>query len=173
MRYCPNCSAYQEDTGNEICAKCGFDLKHYREDREKKAEEIKGGPEKDQSGYDTSFPCRICGSPTRPLRTQVEVTVEGKRIGIYGVKLMGGEITKPTATRIEYEIQGRECSQGHLFYDDVGYRKKPICPLCFDPLMVYGTSLYSCSRCNKHFPMDDWTDPDPERALRDEGWEEL
>ncbi|MEA3558556.1 MAG: hypothetical protein U9R75_04815, partial [Candidatus Thermoplasmatota archaeon] len=127
----------------------------------------------DLSSFDASSPCRKCGSPTRSIRKQLEVTVEGTRISIYGVKIMGGEITKNTATRVEYEITGKECSEGHLFYDDVVFRKKPICPLCFDPLMAYGTSLFSCSRCNKHFPMNEWPDPDPERTLREEGWEEI
>jgi hypothetical protein len=172
MLYCPNCSAYQHDAGAEVCRKCGCDLSLSREpEPSEKREERKNVT--DLSSYDPSVPCSICGSPTRDIRRHVDVTVEGNRISIYGVKLMGGEITKRTASRVEYEITGRDCPEGHLFYDDVGFRIRPICPLCYDPLMIYGNSLYSCSRCNKHFPMNDWPDPDPEATLRGEGWEQL
>lgn len=172
MRYCPNCSAYQHDTESELCPKCGFDVKTHRELQEAVPEEKKKEP-KDLSRYDDSKPCRICGSPTREIHKELQVSVEGSRINMYGIKLMGGEITKRTATRIDYEIVGRECAEGHLFYGDVSYKKRPICPLCYDPLMIYGTSLFSCSRCSKHFPMGDWPDPDPEETLKEEGWEQL
>ena len=170
MLYCPNCCAYQYDAGATSCRKCGYDFSLHKE---KKVQEKKEEVKKNIQGFDDSVPCRICGSPTRILEKEMELKVEGDRINISGLKLMGGEITKRTASSVEYHIWGRECSEGHPFYGDVGFRIRQLCPMCYGQMMKYGSSLYSCSRCNKHFPINDWPDPDPEETLRNEGWESL
>jgi hypothetical protein len=173
MQYCPNCSAYQYDQGAKRCSKCGFDLSSYIKP---KAAIDEKAPEKktpNLARYDESEPCRLCGSPTKAVRGSYDMKVEGSRMSIYGIKLMGGEITKKPSTLFTFDIQGRECSNGHLFYQDFEYRSRALCPVCYDPMMRYGSSLYSCSRCNKHFPVQSWPDPDPVSVLRDKGWEEL
>jgi len=173
MQYCPNCSAYQYDQGAKRCEKCGFDLSGHCKPKPEK--DGKAGEKKapNLTGFHASEPCAICGSPTRDIHGTYEMKVEGGRISIHGVRLMGGEITKKPSTLFIFEIEGRECSEGHRFFKDFEYRSRALCPVCFDPMMRYGSSLYSCSRCNKHFPVQSWPEPDPVSVLRDNGWEEI
>ncbi len=170
MQYCPNCSAYQHDTGVKRCPKCGFDLTSHRE-TVKEVETVESSTRFDLSRYDESHPCPKCGSPTRIMDMDIDLKVEGERISIHGLKLMGGEITKKPVTMCSFHIVGRECSEGHKFYSDYTYRPRPLCPVCYDTMMKYGSSLFSCTRCNKHFPVRSWPEPDPGIVLLDEGWE--
>ncbi|MGA1847707.1 MAG: hypothetical protein ACMUHB_00070 [Thermoplasmatota archaeon] len=173
MQYCPNCSAFQYDQGAKRCSKCGFDFSSYDKPAPKKDGKAKEKPSPDLSRFDESEPCRICGSPTKEVHGTYEMKVEGGRMSIYGIKLMGGEITKKPSTLFTFEIEGRECSEGHQFFKDFEHRSRALCPVCYDPMMRYGSSLYSCSRCNKHFPVQSWPEPDPVEVLMDKGWEEL
>lgn len=103
----------------------------------------------------------------------MELPVEGKRISIRGLKLMGGDITKRVVTQVTYDISGRECREGHKFFSSASSKIRPLCPVCYHPMVRYGSSLLSCTRCNKHYPINDWPDPDPMEVLRDDGWEHI
>lgn len=121
--------------------------------------------------FNTDRLCGICGGPTRDIRGDIEISVEGERISIQGLKLMGGNITKTTVTQYTYQITGYECKEEHRFFSDFKCRVRPLCPVCYDPMMKYGSSLMSCSRCNKHFPIQNWVQPDEHEVLLMNGWE--
>jgi hypothetical protein len=42
--------------------------------------------------------------------------------------------------------------------------------MCNDPMIEYGSSLYSCTRCNRHFSIGDWEKPPDDDILRNNGW---
>ncbi len=174
MQYCPNCSAYQYEENAERCRKCGYDMATHRE-------RVGQNVEKDQhekikqeeirlKEFDRECPCPLCESPTRVVDEETELIHDGGRINMYGLKLMGGEITKKTATQYWIQVKGIECSKGHRFYMDVASKTKALCPMCHDPLMEYGSSLYSCTRCNRHFSMADWDFPPDGEVLERNGW---
>ncbi|MBN1390203.1 MAG: hypothetical protein JXA22_06135 [Candidatus Thermoplasmatota archaeon] len=173
MQYCPNCSAYQYDGNAEKCRKCGFDLTTQK--AKVSSDIVKEGPPKERSerSFDARVPCMLCGSPTKAFDGEHDIPVEGRRISINGLKLMGGDITKKTVTQITYTLSGYECQGGHKLYSSVTYRVRQLCPLCYHPMFRYGSSLISCTRCNKHFPLNDWPKPDPMALLQGDGWEPL
>ena len=172
MQYCPNCSAFQYDQNAERCPKCGFDLTTANQN-------VTTIPEEDlpkkkvEPGFDPKKPCETCGSPTRPVNGEIEVPVEGERISIRGLKLMGGDITKRVVTQITYDISGYECREGHKFFSRAESKVRPLCPVCYHPMIKYGSSLLSCTRCNRHYPVNDWPDPDPMEVLDQEGWQRI
>jgi ribosomal protein L37AE/L43A len=174
MLYCPNCSAYQKDQGSTHCHKCGFDFSVEEERRRKRAQEaemedIRKFTENNKS-FDPSSPCKICGSPTMEQDDEVEHIVEGKRISIGGLKMMGSDVTKRTETMMSMKVRGRRCQNDHLTYSEFEAREKPLCPMCLDRLVRYGSSILSCPRCKRHFPIDAFESMDPGEALRIEGW---
>jgi hypothetical protein len=170
MLYCPNCSAYQCDQTATACDKCGHVLSAH--------EIITNEPEIDcppqQKVEDPAFrirrPCKRCGSPTKEINGDIDIDVDGERLSIYGLKLMGGEITKRAVTKYTYSMNGYICKEDHKFYSDFKCRIRPLCPVCYDPMIKYGSSLLSCSRCNKHFPVNDWKEPDELDVLVNNGW---
>jgi hypothetical protein len=174
MLYCPNCSAYQYEENAEKCRKCGYDMASHRE-RECSGSpgEDKGKKETEDLGsdrFENDCPCPLCESPTRMVDEESDVIHEGGRINMHGLKLMGGEITKKTLSLYRMRIKGIECSKGHRFYLEVRSKKRALCPLCQDPLMEYGSSLYSCTRCNRHFSLADWEFPEDTEVLERNGW---
>ncbi|MGA1866443.1 MAG: hypothetical protein ACMUFK_03125 [Thermoplasmatota archaeon] len=173
MQYCPNCSAYQYDLNAERCRKCGFDLTAHTAKAATDTVKEETPKKKTGASFDQRVPCRLCGSPTKKYEGDHEVPVEGKRISIRGLKLMGGDITKRTVTQITYSLSGYECQEGHKLYRSVSYRVRLLCPMCYHPMMKYGASLISCPNCNKHFPVNEWPEPDPMDVLHDEGWQPL
>ncbi|MBN1540029.1 MAG: hypothetical protein JW939_07780 [Candidatus Thermoplasmatota archaeon] len=173
MQYCPNCSAYQYDTDAERCRKCGFDLTAHRAKVATGNVKDETPAQKSEANFDPRVPCRLCGSPTKKFEGDHEALVEGNRISIRGLKLMGGDITKRTVTQITYTLSGYECQEGHRLYRSVSCRVRLLCPMCYHPMMKYGSALISCPNCNKHFPVNEWPDPDPMDVLHDEGWQPL
>ena len=174
MRYCPNCSAYQHDPGAKICPKCGYDFSDEEERREKRRREIEEEEfrriTESNVDYDPSNRCPECGSPTREYREEMECPVEGNRIPIRGIKLMGGDITKKPITLLEFTVTGRICKEGHKICQDYDYREKRLCPVCQDKMVFYGSTLLSCPRCNRHFENEYFPNPDPVKELESEGW---
>jgi tRNA(Ile2) C34 agmatinyltransferase TiaS len=55
-------------------------------------------------------------------------------------------------------------------YSSFEAREKPLCPMCLDRMIIFGSSIFSCPRCKRHFPLDAFATKDPEIALREEGW---
>jgi hypothetical protein len=170
MLYCPNCSAYLYDPGSETCDKCGYDLSSYTEQVPEPDLDVPGRKKVPDVSFSVRKPCKRCGAPTKDIRGEIEINVEGTRMSIYGLKLMGGEITKVPLTQYTYSIDGYECKEGHKFFNEFKCRIRPLCPVCYDPMMKYGSSLLSCSRCNKHFPVENWVEPDKLNVLLDHGW---
>jgi hypothetical protein len=172
MLYCPNCSAYQHDKAATSCSRCGFDFSGHTNTTPEVIDDDGPGKMKipDQF-FDKDRPCSICGSPTRDISGDVEISVEGERISIRGLKLMGGDITKTAMTQYTYQITGYECKEEHRFFSDFKCRVRPLCPVCYDPMMKYGSSLMSCTRCDKHFPVQGWAQPDEYEVLLMNGWE--
>jgi uncharacterized Zn ribbon protein len=174
MRYCPNCSAYQKDGRAKVCSKCGYDFSDEEERRDKRRREIEEEEfrriTERNADYNGSVPCPVCGSPTREYQEELECPVEGRRIPIRGVKLMGGDITKKPVTMLQFDLKGRICTEGHKIYGDFECREKKLCPVCHDKMVFYGASLLSCPRCNRHFESQYFPDPDPEEELKREGW---
>ena len=172
MLYCPNCSAYQHDKETTSCGRCGFDFSAHIKTPSEVIEEKRPNQKKVlEQFFNTDRPCSTCGGPTRDIRGDVEISVEGERISIQGLKLMGGDITKATVTQYTYQINGYECKEEHRFFSDFKCRVRPLCPVCYDPMMKYGSSLMSCARCNKHFPIQSWVQPDEYEVLLMNGWE--
>jgi transposase-like protein len=174
MLYCPNCSAYQVDSAATNCHRCGFDFSIEEERRRKRAmeaeqDEIKKFTQNNRS-YDPSKPCKVCGAPTLEEEVEIDHIVEGKRISIGGLKMMGSDVTKKTETIISMKVKGRVCQNEHMTYSVYESREKPLCPMCLDSLIRYGSSILSCPRCKRHFPVDAFESMDPEEALRSEGW---
>jgi ribosomal protein L37AE/L43A len=172
--YCPNCSAYQKSPNAANCHKCGYDFAIEDERRRKRAqeveqEEIRKFTESNRT-FDPAVPCKVCGEPTMDENTEVDHQVEGKRISIGGLKMMGADVTKRTVTTISITVTGRICQNGHKMYSSFDAREKPLCPMCLDRLIRYGSSIFSCPRCKRHFPLDAFATMDPEQALREEGW---
>lgn len=174
MRYCPNCSAYQYEENAQTCRKCGYDMAAHKERENSRMEngdeKRKKKEEERLKSFDPDCPCPLCNCPTKAIDSEMDLIHEGGRINMHGLKLMGGEITKRTLSHYRMRVTGIECSEGHCFYIDVSSRKKALCPLCQDPLMEYGSSLYSCSRCNRHFSMADWEFPPDVEVLERNGW---
>jgi hypothetical protein len=170
MPYCPNCSAYQYDAAAETCSKCGHVL-HISTAPEEKSDLDEFAPKMvEEPSYSVRQPCKRCGAPTKVTNGEIEIEVEGERLSINGLKLMGGEITKKAVTRYTYHVQGYTCKEEHRFYSDFRCRIRPLCPVCYDPMIKYGSSLFSCTRCNKHFSLESWVEPDAEEVLLDHGW---
>jgi len=174
MLYCPNCSAYQKDQTSSVCHRCGFDFtieeqRRLRRAQEAEEEEIRKFTEGLRT-YDRTCPCPVCGEPTVQHDEEVEHNVEGKRLPMSGMKLMGGDITKKAVTQISFSVSGRLCRQGHRSFTSFTSRERPLCPMCYDKMIRYGTSILSCPRCNRHFPMDAFETMDHEEALTAEGW---
>lgn len=170
MQYCPNCSAFQSDPEATSCDKCGYDLSMCK--MRSDPSDIEGPERKkiDDGSFNIRKPCKRCGAPTKDVKGEIEINVEGKRMSIYGLKLMGGEITKRPITQYTYKIEGYQCKEDHKFYGDFKCRIRPLCPVCYDPMIKYGSSLLSCARCNKHFPVDNWVEPDELDILLEQGW---
>jgi hypothetical protein len=146
---------------------------HEKERLEKSSKDRKKQMEKERderARYDSELPCPICKEPSRRLHEQVDLEHEGSRINMHGLKLMGGEITKPTVTQYRMTVAGLECVRGHRFFTDATSKRKALCPLCTDEMMEYGSSLFSCTRCNRHFSKADWDFPDESVVLTDAGW---
>ncbi len=122
------------------------------------------------ASFDEDSPCPLCDAPTRLIDGGVEVDREGIRINMHGLKLMGGDITKKTVTRYQMDVNGLECSDGHRFFTGVRARIRALCPMCMDEMHEYGSSLFSCTRCNKHFSKGDWEIPAEGLVLEEEGW---
>jgi tRNA(Ile2) C34 agmatinyltransferase TiaS len=101
---------------------------------------------------------------------EIEHQVEGKRIAIGGLKMMGADVTKRTVTAISIAVTGRVCQAGHHMYSSFEAREKPLCPMCLDRMIIFGSSIFSCPRCKRHFPLDAFATKDPEIALKEEGW---
>jgi hypothetical protein len=173
MLYCPNCSAYQYEKDATSCRKCGFDFSGYVETTPEVVveDEASGKVKIPHRNYNADRLCNICGGPTRDIKGDIEISVEGERISIRGLKLMGGDISKTAVTQYTYQIIGYECREGHRFFSDFKCRVRPLCPVCYDPMMKYGSSLMSCSRCNKHFPVQSWAKPDEFEVLLMNDWE--
>jgi hypothetical protein len=174
MRYCPNCSAYQHDGNATHCEKCGFDFSAEIERKEKRRkeieeEELRNYAEKN-AVFDPGHPCSVCGSPSKHVEEEIEHPVEGNRVPIRGIKLMGGDITKKPITLLQFRVKGNICSSGHKIYTDYDLREKRLCPICQDKLVFYGSSLLSCPRCNRHFQSEYFATMDPQEALKEEGW---
>jgi len=177
MLYCPNCSAYQKSVNALTCQRCGFDFTIEEERRRKRAfeaeqEEIRKFTENNRA-FDSAVPCKVCGGPTREETVEIEHQVEGKRISIGGLKMMGADVTKRTVTTISLTVQGRVCQEGHGMYASFEARDKPLCPMCLDRMIRYGSSIMSCPRCKRHFPADAFATMDAEQALREEGWTKI
>jgi len=174
MLYCPNCNAFQHDPDSDICPKCGFDMKAYVEKRRMKREPADAGEKRIRMvGFDEKLPCPLCGSPSKVIDSEMEFIHEGERINVHGLKLMGGEITKRTQTQYQLHVRGTECEEGHLLYEEAKGRIRALCPLCFDPMIEYGSSLLSCTRCNRHYSKADWTIPPIDDIMRAEGWQRI
>jgi hypothetical protein len=174
MLYCPNCSAYQHEENAVICRKCGYDMAAHIERKSHEAEKVnrekKEVEERRLKDFNQDCPCPVCSAPTRGIDEDIELIHEGGRINMYGLKLMGGEITKRTLSQYRMSVTGIECCDGHRFYIDVSSRRRALCPLCQEPLMEYGSSLYSCTRCDRHFSMADWEFPAEGEVLERSGW---
>lgn len=172
MSYCPNCSAYQYDPQAKKCEKCGYDLTIVEERKERRRQEIENEEivRVEEASYDADSPCSICREPTRLVDIELEHPVEGTRMPIHGVKLMGGEITKVPITLLQFRIKGRICSGSHKVLLDYDCREKPLCPICHDRLVLYGASLLSCPRCSRHFQTEFFSTQEPDEALELEGW---
>jgi len=174
MRYCPKCSAYQHDDAAVSCRKCGFDfsehLKKMKEEEEQRSAEQASPPKKVAAPLEPDHPCPICGAPTRAVETTVESAVQGNKIVVQGVRLMGSEISKRSVTECQIDVVGRACENGHKIYATMVPRVRAVCPLCLHYMINYGSAVLSCTKCNKHFSLDDWVFPGPEEVLRNEGW---
>lgn len=174
MLYCPNCSAYQKDPGASTCHKCGFDVSVEEERRKRRALEVEEDEIKrfthNNRSYDHTSPCKVCGAPTLEQNEEVQHEVEGAKIKVGGLKLMGSEISKRSITLMAINVKGRSCQEGHRTYTSYTCRDKPLCPMCLDLLMVYGSVILSCPRCNRHYSMADFRSINPEEALEAEGW---
>jgi ribosomal protein L37AE/L43A len=174
MRYCPKCCAYQHDQLARSCRKCGFDFteheKKLKADMERKLSEDRTQDEEAFGRYDTESPCPECGAPTRPVERTLEVPVEGSKVMVQDLKVMGGDMNKRSVNQYQIDITGMECYKGHRFYRTFQYREKLLCPLCLGPMIRYGSAILSCNRCNKHYSLGDWAKADPVKLLEDEGW---
>jgi hypothetical protein len=172
MNYCPNCSAYQYDPYAKKCSKCGYDLTIMEQRKEKRRQEIENEESLrvEEASYDQETQCSICGEPTRFVDLELDHPVEGTRMPIQGVKLMGGEITKKPVTLLQFKIKGRICRGGHKVVTEYDCREKPLCPICHDRLVLYGASLLSCPRCSRHYQKEFFSTQEPEEALELEGW---
>ena len=171
MRYCPNCSAYQYEEGAKICGKCGFDMEaHEAQMREKRSKEEVQQKQESLIGFTNDVQCPVCGEPMKTIDTALELPFEGQRINVHGLKLMGGDITKKTVTMYQVDLLGMQCSSGHRFFSAISARTRALCPLCYDAMIEYGSSLFSCTRCQRHFSKADWSFPEPEEVLTNEGW---
>lgn len=174
MRYCPKCSALQHDDKAAGCRRCGYvfeagqeseSLIQQKSDREELLSIL--GQTK---SYDSSHPCPVCQEPTRALERDLEHKVEGEKIPLKGIRLMGGEITGKAMTLITIHVSGMECSSGHLICLSYQARDRPLCPLCQRAMINYGSSLFSCSNCKLHFPSNIFRSEEPERVLEMEGY---
>ncbi len=141
-----------------------------REQRNFKVEKAK--EKEEDSRFDPSRPCPICGTPTKEVPLDVQHSVMGDKIPMTGLRLMGGDIEKKATTLISIEGVGRECREGHHIAQRWTSREMPICPMCFTKLSPYGASILSCSRCSRHFPTHCFRSRPHEEALMAEGWEE-
>lgn len=147
----------------EHAARQSAQIKENVEKEKKKRDE-------DLSCYDADCPCPVCGSPTKIIDQTLELQHEGPRINMNGIKLMGGEITKRTMTQYQMSVKGLVCSEGHRFFVDSVSKTRALCPVCHEPMIEYGSSLYSCTRCRKHFSKSDWETPSNDDMLRNDGW---
>lgn len=177
MRYCPKCCAYQHDQLAKACRKCGFDFtEHERKlkmDLERKLSEERTQDEEAFGKYDMASPCPECGAPMRPVERTIEVPVEGAKVSVQDLKLMGSDMNKRSVTQYSIDIVGVECFKGHRFFRSFVHREKPLCPLCLNPMIRYGSAILSCNRCKKHYSLGDWATKDPLLLLSEEGWKKL
>ncbi len=133
----------------------------------------KAKEKEDASRFDPSWPCPLCGVPTKEVPLDVQHRVTGEKIPITGLRLMGGEIEKKAITQISFEGVGRECREGHRIALRWTSKEMPICPMCFSKLSPYGSSILSCARCSRHFPTHCFRSCPHKEALNAEGWEEI
>lgn len=124
----------------------------------------------DLSSYDKDCPCPVCSAPTKMINESMDLIHDGPRINMNGIKLMGGEITKRTQTHYQMYVKGLVCSEGHRFFIQAGSKVRALCPMCHELMIEYGSSLYSCTKCNKHFSKGDWEVPSDADVLRNNGW---
>ena len=140
--------------------------------REEQHKQRREKVKEEDSSFDPSQACPLCGAPTRDLPLDIQHDVGGDKIPMTGLRLMGGDLVKRATTQIIIEGVGREGREGHRIALQWASKEMPICPMCFSKLSPYGSSILSCGRCSKHFPTHCFRSRPHEEVLTEEGWEE-